>query len=114
MDKVTKPPCDACNAHDILEDKFYEMKNENSVEHATITKSLGENTVEHRWIIAIGSSLVAGVGLVFAMVWALHTKENTTSSNIAEIKTSLKYVSSGIKETKVDVYRRLEDCEDEH
>ncbi len=105
MKKNTEPPCISCNAHDELEDKFYDMKTLNNIEHTRIITSL-------KWIIRIGSSLVAGIGIIFFMVWGLHTKENGTEAKISEIDTKMEYVRMDLKETKADVHKHIDKCKD--
>jgi len=106
-DDYTYPPCESCSSHDELEKEFFSMKNKNTIEHVGIITSL-------KWIIRIGSSLVAGIGIIFFMVWALHSKENKTDKKLVELSTKIEYIGLGIVETKADMYKRIEDCEDEH
>ena len=110
---MTHPPCMSCHAHDELEDEFIKMKSRNYEEHEAIGIALAKITTSNDWIIKIGASLVGGIGIIFLMVWALHTKEHTTEKNIVEIKTKIEYIGTGIKETKSDIYRKIKECQNE-
>jgi len=99
----TEPPCNACNAHEHLEEKFMDMKSRNYQEHEHIKIALTKVQTSSDWIVIIGSSLVAGIVGIFGMLWYLHTEENKVEDAVIEMKTDIKYI--GIK---------IQDSIDEH
>jgi len=96
-------PCIKCVSHEHLEDKFMDMKSRNYQEHEHIKIKLAEVKTSSDWIVIIGSSLVAGIVAIFAMLWFLHTEENKVEDAVIEMKTDIKYI--GIK---------IQDSIDEH
>jgi len=109
-DTHTVPPCLACDAHNELEDKFTEMKSRNYTEHAEIKTTL-------KWMILIGSALVTGIGVIFLMVWNLHTDGNEAVKAVTRIEYNIKGISEDIKESneqynkdKTLIYEDIKEC----
>jgi len=82
MKDVTEPPCEACNAHDELEDKFDGAWSRNNTEHTEIKMSLA-------WVMTIGSALVAGIVFIFLMA-------DNTEKTVIQIQADVKYISKEI------------------
>ena len=90
----TQPPCKACHAHDDLEDKFTDMRSRNYSEHTELKTTL-------RWMTYIGSALVTGIGLIFLMVWDMHSQKQETENLVGIIQTDIKYIAKEVKDVKI-------------
>ncbi len=109
----TSPPCIACSLHNGLESEFTNMKSRNYTEHMEIKTSLV-------WMVRIGSSLVAGIGIIFFMVWSLQTEKGDTEKAVVEIRSDIKYLGEKIdqnldhqKEVKLEIYKEIDECKDD-
>jgi len=82
MKEFTEPPCEACNAHDELEDKIDGIKLNNEKEHTEIKTSLV-------WIMTIGSALVTGIVFIFFMA-------DSTEKTVIQIQSDVKHITREI------------------
>ena len=87
----THPPCNSCHAHDDLEDKFIDMKDNNRNEHSEILTQLDKTISNIQWMNVIGKWILATMlGYFVAIGYYIFTRDHVSSKDIQGLTSEVK------------------------
>ena len=91
MDNVTRPPCEACFAHDKLEQDMLNLSEKNTHEHHEIFAKLDDAIADVSWIKAISKAiLVTMIVYLFTIGYYIFTIDNVGHEELKTIKDNIK------------------------
>ena len=85
--KVTVPPCEACNAHDSLEEKVDRSIKKNDEDHFSIMNRLDSSLMDLKWMKIISKTILGTIlGYFITLGYFIFSNDWATSADLKELK----------------------------